>query len=550
MKNDILENSISNIDDDLIEMTAQKLLRTSPRKTALKIVKFAGRFAGIAAVAAVLCVAVQLGIKQYNDRALQSGTVSGSDPASSGAGNSVSNYDPENSRTDDTVSNNAPETPKLDFKAQNIRTNAYYDPDDSYPKTVLIKDRGELEKYYVDNADKYNLRWDDTNCFYQAVSGYDEEFFKDHCLLFVIVQEGSGSIGHDVRKVEYSAENNTISITIDRIVPNIGTDDMAEWHIVIELDARYGGAASVNVTQNTLAVDLAPEPDTDQDPFFSGNGVSYAEIIERGFEKDLGFKVKNTENFPGFQKYLPSLLYHDSENGDACELTYVFNDHEISASRYDDVNHPGLFDKESLKEYDYKGYIFYKHPSHTNLVIFYDGSNVVYYCLFADPRNADAVRDRIIEIINVSAPEPVDPDNKPDFFSGEKDCSYADILNRGYENSLGFKVKNMEQRPDFKKYSAWLMYPGTGKERAGSITYVFADHSITACKYDEGIHPDFLDKDFIEQYDYKGITFSNHPSHPDYIVFFDENDTAYYCCLETPDDADAARDLIIEIVNE
>lgn len=94
------------------------------------------------------------------------------------------------------------------------------------------------------------------------------------------------------------------------------------------------------------------------------------------------------------------------------------------------------------------------------------------------------------------------------------------------------------------------MYPGTNKERAGSITYVFADHSITACKYDEGIHPGFLDKYFIKEYEYKGFTFSEHPSHPDYIVFFDKNDIAYYCQLENLGDADAVRDLIIEIVNE
>lgn len=608
MNNNILENSISNIDDDLIEMTAQKLLHTRPRKTALNIIKFAGRFAGIAAAAAVLCVAVQLGMKQYNDRLIQSGAVSGADSENNAPGDAVimppedfvklSNEqatevlrgltldefilawgsptnipdspsmvetyewqsgskvvrvifresDPEDSTlyASEVLITDAPETLPLDFKAQYIRTGGLYDPDYSYPKTALIKDTGELEKYISDNSEKYGFgdEWDGHVSFYQAVSGYDEKFFKDHCLLFVVLQEGSGSIRHNVKKVEYDPKRGTIIPTIEHIIPEIGTCDMAEWHIVIELDAKYNSPSAIDLKEEIIQLSSFPEPDPD--PFFGEDGVTYADILEYGYEERLGFKVKNMEDQPDFQKYLPSSFYHT-----VYDIAYVFDDYSITACKYGEDFHPAILNKDNIEEYDYRGFTFYEHPANTipELIIYFDDNDIVYYCRFADPGSEDAVRDRIIEIINVSAPEPVDPDNKPDFFSGEKDCSYADILKRGYENSLGFKVKNMEQRPDFKKYSVWLMYPGTGKEAAGSITYFFADHSITACKYDEGIHPDFLDKYFIEEYDYKGTTFSRHPSHPDYIVFFDENDTAYYCHIENLGDADAVRDRIIEIIN-
>ena len=461
MNNDILENSISNIDDDLIEMTAQKLTRTRPRKTALSIFKIAGTFAGIAAAAAVLCIAVRMGMKQYNDCLIQSGAVSGADPENNAPGDAVimpledfvklsdeqatellrgltrdklilAWGDPTYPLEDDSLhekyewqsgskvvrvsfrltysgkytlyADNAqitdvPETLRLDFKAQYIDTNIYYDPDanDSYPETVLIKDRGELEKYFADNFEKYNLKYVYDTSFYHAVlEVYDEEFFKDHCLLFVVLEEGSGSIRHDVKKVEYDPKRGTIIPTIERIEPEVCTCDMAGWHIVIELDAMYGSAQSVEINYYTTYLNtLTTEPD-DPDPFFDKGGVTYVDILEYGYEERLGFKVKNMEDQPDFQKYLPSSFYHT-----VYDIAYVFDDYSITACQYGEDFHPGLLNKENIEEYDYKGYTFYEHPAntHPDLIIFFDENDIVYYSQFVDPGNVNAVRDRIIEIV-------------------------------------------------------------------------------------------------------------------------------------------------------
>ena len=116
------------------------------------------------------------------------------------------------------------------FNAQYIRTNGYSDGA-VYPKKKLITSRAELDSYIEANKDTYNLTsgWTGSN-FMGAVSGYDDNWFSSHQLLVVVLEEGSGSINHTV------AEVNGLGVTIQREIPEVGTDDMAEWHILIEVD--------------------------------------------------------------------------------------------------------------------------------------------------------------------------------------------------------------------------------------------------------------------------------------------------------------------------
>ena len=59
-------------------------------------------------------------------------------------------------------------------------------------------------------------------------------FFRDHYLLFVLLQEGSGSSRHRVTGVEKTAEGK-ISVSVDTLTAEVGTDDMAQWHIILAL---------------------------------------------------------------------------------------------------------------------------------------------------------------------------------------------------------------------------------------------------------------------------------------------------------------------------
>ena len=63
---------------------------------------------------------------------------------------------------------------------------------------------------------------------------YNEEFFKTKALIVIEVQEGSGSVRHEVSKVVKNGD--IITVGIKRIVPEFGTADMAEWAIFVEID--------------------------------------------------------------------------------------------------------------------------------------------------------------------------------------------------------------------------------------------------------------------------------------------------------------------------
>ncbi len=124
----------------------------------------------------------------------------------------------------------------LEFSAQYIRTDGY-DEKRSYPAATLITSADELKAYYDAYKGSFDLEsrqsdGADTN-FYDAMQKYGSAYFKNNCLALVVLEEPSGSNRHKVVRVDSDADK--LKISIERIVAMIGTDDMAQWHIIIEL---------------------------------------------------------------------------------------------------------------------------------------------------------------------------------------------------------------------------------------------------------------------------------------------------------------------------
>jgi len=127
------------------------------------------------------------------------------------------------------------------FEAQYIRTDGVHD-ESKYPIYVLIDSHKELEDYYETNKDVFDLErrdtvYSDTSIgFLDACDKYDETYFEDNNILLIILAEPSGSIRHNVSEVRLSREKVDYLVSIERIVPEVYTDDMATWHIFIEVE--------------------------------------------------------------------------------------------------------------------------------------------------------------------------------------------------------------------------------------------------------------------------------------------------------------------------
>ena len=130
------------------------------------------------------------------------------------------------------------------FEAQYIRTNGYSE-ERSYPYHVVINSKEELDAYYEANKGLFDLErkdkvYSDTTIgFLDACDKYDATYFERQNLVLIVLEEGSGSIRHEITDVRNRWDENGHSlgwnITIDSIVPEVCTDDMAQWHLFLEV---------------------------------------------------------------------------------------------------------------------------------------------------------------------------------------------------------------------------------------------------------------------------------------------------------------------------
>ncbi len=126
----------------------------------------------------------------------------------------------------------------VDFGVQYVRTNGYHE-DVEYPVVKIIRSVEELNEYYENTKDKYdlgrkeNVYADTTIGFLDACDKYDEAYFEEQILVMVLLEEGSGSIRHNVDNVKLGTDGK-LYVSIRTISPEVGTADMAEWHILIE----------------------------------------------------------------------------------------------------------------------------------------------------------------------------------------------------------------------------------------------------------------------------------------------------------------------------
>ena len=126
------------------------------------------------------------------------------------------------------------------YQTQYIRTNGGAE-NVEYPYYEIIRSKEALSRYYEENRENYDLErretvYADTSIgFLDACDKYDDAYFADKDLIILVLEEGSGSIRHEIQGIRPWYEGSWL-LTGRRIVPEIGTDDMAQWHLLIEID--------------------------------------------------------------------------------------------------------------------------------------------------------------------------------------------------------------------------------------------------------------------------------------------------------------------------
>ena len=117
--------------------------------------------------------------------------------------------------------------PSVDFDAQYIRAGSKKELS-AYPAVKIIRSANEMSRYLKKETHM-------SEELVNACKKYDADYFKEQILIIVLLEEGSGSVRHEVEKV--GANNGHAVIQIKSIAPEVGTCDMAWWHILIEPEA-------------------------------------------------------------------------------------------------------------------------------------------------------------------------------------------------------------------------------------------------------------------------------------------------------------------------
>jgi len=126
----------------------------------------------------------------------------------------------------------------VDFDAQYIRAGSKKELS-AYPAVKIIRSANEMSRYLKKETHM-------SEELVNACKKYDADFFKEQILIIVLLEEGSGSVRHEVEKV--GSDNTHAVIQIKSIAPEVGTCDMAWWHILIEPEAGVQIADEEDVT--------------------------------------------------------------------------------------------------------------------------------------------------------------------------------------------------------------------------------------------------------------------------------------------------------------
>ncbi len=114
-----------------------------------------------------------------------------------------------------------------------------------FSASEVIESFSDLEAYLSKMASEDYYNRDILGFFEENV---DETLFDNYHLIVLVVEEPSGSNRHAFKSFE--VHDDTLHIEFDRIIPEIGTSDMAAWHIVLVYEKEHFEFNDIDVKIN------------------------------------------------------------------------------------------------------------------------------------------------------------------------------------------------------------------------------------------------------------------------------------------------------------
>lgn len=112
-----------------------------------------------------------------------------------------------------------------------------------FPYIVIIESSDELKKYIKDNENTFDFSRKDkvyadtTIGFLDAVDKYDDEFFRENSLIIAVTAQPSGSIRYNCATLAAASGGKLYdTLILEEFHPHEGTDDCADWHIIVEAE--------------------------------------------------------------------------------------------------------------------------------------------------------------------------------------------------------------------------------------------------------------------------------------------------------------------------
>jgi len=123
---------------------------------------------------------------------------------------------------------------------------------------VLVESASALNDFIREGAAyfQFDAAYDQEAALTEAFKRYDDDFFLNNRLVLLYTQESSGSIRHKIGDV--ALQNGKLAVTVNRIVPENYTDDMANWFILLEFSRDATAACTAWDAYYTADIKAAP----------------------------------------------------------------------------------------------------------------------------------------------------------------------------------------------------------------------------------------------------------------------------------------------------